>query len=1091
MADPYDLDLDLDLDVDVEFDLETPIGATARELGKYDESKRSWAVEAGPAVLAELVKSYGWKRNQNGSWDWSLENIGTQFKEHPIWTTLDYAAIVAAPAKFGLAAAGVARGARAVKAGSLVGRSALEKGLAGGRFAGKAATSRMGRTFQRLGMSGELAAATEMRLAGPAKFAQGYFANPLTTHMGDDYLKLIDRYGAAPFEAKGVLASGRREYALAKTMIQRETTDAIEAVGRMGLNKVDERRVMQLLERGVPFYDDLVQASLGRAAKGKPAELARMTDWYRRTLNWRKALHDDLYDLNFIDRATYRRGLKGYLPRVNEEYEAILSSMDDLGEAAGTVGVKASAIRGGGGTVAQGGKARLMPRAETKAITAGPALREERNLLQKQIQAIRDLEREAPDVYAAQRVKAMQMIGRVEEIDKELEGLYAGVKTAKSLTRILDPTMPLAKLGEAKMMVARAKFLKGIASSVIAKTPTQVSAAIREIAGNPLGAKVHGLNAAAAEAIGKLTAGYDKLGIGRELVDEEIAKRAGWLPISSLLKSAGTPQFIRNLPKELQNKWVDPTVARDIVGMTKFMADTSKVRRFYSAGLSLFRASKTAYNPATGIRNVVGAQIFHHMVVGGLPRAPREGYKAFSEGSEWYIKGRELGVIGSSFHHEVREALEQSFKSGDRVKKMFGDATALDWLGDSKFAKAMQWGGSKAERLYRSVDEVYKLDAFIRKSKQFMKAGMSQDDAMGRAMVEINKFMPSFVLHSPFADSIRSAIPFASFTTEALRIWKNALIEKPHMVFFWNHFVETLQEGSALMAGYSPEQLEEAHQALPHYLQGKKTLALPFNVDGRPQFIDMSYLIPLANMVEAEQPGSLFYDAVLDPTTNPFLGLTVAAATGKDPFSGRPIEPRFTERQLGVAVTDQRARLAVGLGEYMATVMVPPLMPPGYAGTNLLELARGQKHPQTGEPLESGAIKTILANVGAMRMYTPDVESQALNVRREEAQRGQSMTQAWKRYEFARANGDVETMLAEETRITALRRESGFTQREALDYFRKSAAGRGPFSDLSKRQLKDIITRARKLGKLDPKSQRLMGELMAEYRGSRKRRRGR
>lgn len=1090
MAD-FDLDLDLDFDVPVEFDLDTRISQVSRELGKYDETKRSWATEAGPAVLAELVKSYGWKRNQNGSWDWSLENIGTQFKEHPIWTTLDYASILYAPAKFGLAAAGTARGARAVKAGAVVGRSALEKGLAGGRFAGKTAQTRMGRAFQKLGVSGELAAATEMRLAGPAKFAQGYFANPLTTHMGDDYLKLIDRYGAAPFEAKGVLASGRREFALAKAITQRETTDAIEAVNRMGLNAVDQRRVVQLLERGVPFYDDLVQASLSRAAKGKPDQLARMTDWYKRTLKWRQGLHDDLYELGFIDRSTYRRGLKGYLPRVNEEYEQILSAMDDLGEAAGTVGVKASAIKGGGGTIAQGGKARLMPRAETKAITAGPALREERNLLQKEVDKIKALHPEADDAFWANVPGAMEKLGRIEEIGEELEALYGGVKIAKGLTRILDPTIPLAKLGEAKMLVARAKFLKGIASSVIARTPRQVSAAIRQIATNPVGAKIHGLDPAAAEAIGKLVAGYDKLGLGADLVDEEIAKRAGWLPIASLLKSAGTPTFIHNLPKALRDKWVDPTVARDIVGMTKFMADTSKVRRFYSAGLSLFRASKTAYNPATGIRNVLGAQLFHHMVVGGTPKLPTEGYAAFRGATEWYVKGRELGVVGSSFHHEVREALEASFKSGDRVKKMFGNATALDFLGDSKFAKAMQAAGSKAERLYRSVDEVYKLDAFIRKSKQFMKAGMSQDDAMGRAMVEINKFMPSFVLHSPFADSIRSAIPFASFTTEALRIWKNALIEKPHMVFFWNHFVETLQEGSALMAGYSPEQLEEAHQALPHYLQGKKTLALPFNVDGRPQFIDMSYLIPLANLVEAEQPGSLFYDAVLDPTTNPFLGLAVAAATGKDPFSGRPIEPRFTERQLGIAVTDQRARLAVGLGEYMATVMVPPLMPPGYAGTNLLELARGQKHPQTGEPLEDGALKTILANVGAMRMYTPDVESQALNVRREEAMRGQSMTQAWKRYEFARANGDVETMLAEEERIKALRRESGFTGKEALDYFRKSAADRGAFSDLSKRQLKDIITRARKLGTLDPKSKRLMGELMAEYRGSRKRRRGR
>lgn len=963
--------------------------------GKFDEQDESIKKREGGttanAIVNEMVKAYGWSRSAEGDWSWDLETIGKSFKEDPIWSTIDWLALVVPVAKWGTSVRAVQKGV-----------GAAGKALQAEEFAG--ATTK-GMSLIQKGFAAKFGAET-MRAArlykeGPSRFnfqtASGRnigFSNPITTRVGDEYAALVDKFGAEVYERKAIGLAAKRELTIEQGMRSREASDIIRGWDRSGLSRAQMARGVRFLEEGRGPSDELLRASFAGNEKGLKA--------YEATWNFRNSVHDAAYETGLISRKTYARNLERYSPKLYKEWQTVVEATDKL------AGVTPGRITVGAGVIT-GAAARFAAR--------GPE--------------------------------------------------------PKSLTRILDPKAAVAEIGNAGQIIAKQRFAQGIARSTVSSSADEVSdivlSALRD--GNVKLAMMHGVTKAQLRDLEPWIKSME--GVGREVAAEEIAAKLGWRRLDEMFGNAKVPGYIERLPDELKGRLIDPAAAGDVVGVLKYMDTPGLFSNFYNKTLSSFRASKTAYNPATHMRNTFGAAVFHHLAVGGVPKiVPLKGLRAYKGLNEDYRQGRRAGIIGSSFDAEIREALPEYAQKG------WGTATAVDWMGASAIAKWTQAGAGKAERFYRGIDEVYKLDAFVEIRNKALKRGLGSEDAIAHAVLEVNKFMPSFVQHSDVGNVVRQAIPFASFTTEAFRVWKNALVEKPHLAYAWNHITETMGQTFGAMAGFSPEQLEEAQKALPSYTQGKKMVMLPLNVDGQPRFVDMSYLIPMANIVEAEEIGhSFFSNLPIDPTANPLLSVGVAAGAGIDPFSGRKTDPTFTERQLGVAVTGQGARRVVGLAEHMARTMLPPLVPPGYAGVNLLELARGQRHPKTGEKLEDGVFRTIMANLAGIRTYAPDVESQVLNLKREARDVQVRMTQAWKRWEGARANGKVAVMEKEKARIIGLRAEGG--HEDAEKYFAKSIKRRQVFASLSTKQLKSALERAESLGALSPRDERMRGELLA------------
>jgi hypothetical protein len=1058
----------------VPFDPSSPYSfAAALARGLEDEEERmrdKRFYRTKDAIVNELVKSYGFEKHPDGKWGWSLGKIGQSFKEDPFWTTLDWALVVAPPASWGLAVRGVTKGTSAT--GKAIGVPA--KALKAGALAGAVPKTRAGRAIGHIpGIGPETARAAEMYKFGPSQLVwQGKggkirgLSNPLTTKIDADYLDLLksDKFGVEMYEGRAIAKVAQRELILAESTSQRIAGDTIRQWQKLGISGAGMEKAGRFLDTGIHPEDLRVVNALGQ--KGQEV--------YKNTWQFRNEMHEAGYEALLFGEATYRTNLRRYSPGIYKEYLDAQAAADKLMSLEHAAPTRKAAVPGGVG----GAHARYQPRVREarQAERAG-----ELSKLEQQHAKVTDKLR-AADGADPRAVDALE--NRLLGIEKRMDKLTASSAASDALTQVLDPRLALHELGQVGQLIARQKYAQGLAKSVIARTPDEIATLVDDIMtnGNVKAAAMHGIRPEKVKAVEELLTTWK--GVGREAEAEEIAHLLGWRKLEHLYDKDKLPKYFERLPDELKNKWLDPVATQDIVGTLQFLSsDPTMMKAFYNTTLTTFRAGKTAYNAATHVRNVFGAAVMNHLATGGVPRmVPKKGIKAYLNLDENYAAGRGYGFAGSSFDNEIREGIERGYKGRLSKDQLMGQATALDWMGDAfgdnLVTQVLRKGAGKAERFYRGIDEIYKLDAFIVNTERYQRAGHPLARARDLAAEDVNKYMANFMMHSEVADAIRGGIPFASFTTEALRVWKNAIIEKPHLAYFWNHMAEGMSQTFGAMSGFSPEQIDEGQKQLPHYMKGKKMVLLPFNVDGQPRFVDLSYLIPLANLVEVETSDRVFFgQEVIDPTTNPILNAAAALGTGRDPFSGREISPRFTERQLGIPITGQRTRKAVGLVEHMAQLMLPPLVPPGYAGVNLLEMARGLNNPATDEPLEDGVFRTIMQNVFGMRMYAPDVESQILNLKKEQRDSSKRVTQAWRRWQFARSNGDIGAMEAERERIIAIKRAAGHADPE--DYFVKGIKRHAPFANLSTKNLKEVLRRAEKLGDLSPKDERIRAELLA------------
>ena len=1024
----------------------------------------------GEAIMNELVKSYGFGRNPDGSWGWSTERIGKAFEESPVWTTLDYLTLAAPVLKWGRAIQAVKAG-RALSEGGFAARtvSKLSKGrleLAGGsnvvakaRAAGDFATDpELGRAALRsagyverglnrlLGVSDETQRAAAMYRRGASPWAlryarkQGTYSNiglnsPLTQELSDEYRMLLDKHGGEWWERRAVTQVADRERRMAEMATGRNVKEIQRAYTGSGATQEQLAGAERLLSKWVDPSDPRVAEALGNNRAALEA--------YRQDLGFRQWLHGAAFDTGLISRRAYNKGIRdGYAPRLAQEWERI--------------------------------KARIglvEPGSFQSALDAAPELAEE---------AVRRAggKAKAPILGPQARLAARQLT------EEEFEARF---------TRILDPRASLADLMGAAQLVHRQTYAQSIAGSIVAKSSKELSSLAQEIAADATGrlARIHGITPKRLEAVRGIIADAPSVGRELQLADQDIAKLLGWKRLGDMAADAsgGAQKFMRGLPKPLRDKWIDPNAVGDIAGQLSFLDEDGLFNTFHKHVLQTFQAGKTAYNPATHVRNFLSGPIFSSLARGGpIKLAPGKGYRAWKEGlkNADYKAWVDAVGAGAGFDPKDRDALAALGASLDGVS-----ASALDWMGSSQVAQWIQGQATKAETLYRSIDEWWSLDTFIELTAKYKGQGMDLAQARMLATRDVRKFMPNYGILSDIGETLRSglggnkalAVPFVSFTAESARIWSNVLTEKPHMAFFWNHVMESMGNVFGSIAGFSPEQIEEAKKALPEYTEGKKMTLLPFNVDGQPMFIDTSYLIPLGNLGEAQQSDQSFFGTALDMTANPILGAGVALAANQDPFTGRELAPRFTERQFGVPVANPTMRRMVGLAEHMAAMMLPPLAPPGYAGVNLMEYVRGQVNPATGEPLEDGVVRTIAGNLFGFRGYQADVESQVLNVRAEQRRSNESISQAWQRWDFARYNGDPEAMEVETQRILELKMGQGFTQSEARDYVAQQAESREPFNNISRRQMREIMRRSGRLGRLSPEQEGLRQRLQQRLAG--------
>ena len=680
---------------------------------------------------------------------------------------------------------------------------------------------------------------------------------------------------------------------------------------------------------------------------------------------------------------------------------------------------------------------------------------------------------------------------------------YSMEEFEKMGIRDFDPAHAMLRMSQAAQVVAREQYMVNLTASAAVKDTATLTEVLLDKTGPLSNGNMRAIWGVSEEARASVMSRMDEVvktrAAGKKVPDEEMAsifREVGWVRLNDVAPGL-------KLPPKYKDLFVDGAIAHDVVGAVQMMRGP-QFPEWYQSAMNIFKLGKTAWNPATHVRNGFGAYVFHSLAT-NLAYSTKAASTFYQRGREVLAAGpghalfdkmARAGVTSMTFDPAEREALHSLMGSG--VKH------PLAWFGDSKLAKYAQKGADKMERFYRYTDEVSRADAWIWNYEKFAKqnaekwAGKELDErSIAFATNRAAKYIPSFNMHSPMSNMVRQAIPFSTFSHEAVRVWKNTMIEKPHMAMFWSHFADSMSEVTGAMSGYTEEQVDAAKKNLPYYQQGKKMLLMPFKIFGVPQFLDMSYLIPLANIVEIERDEGQFMSkalgfAGLNPTANPFVSIITAAVTGQDPFKGQPLEPKITERQLGINVDSPQARELVGLAEHALTTFVPPLVPPGYAGMNMVELIRQQRNPKTGALEEPDWKQTLAANLAGIRLHRADANAAMKNVGNDERRMMDRTSLWWERWSWAMANNDASLADDAEENLHHLAVQMGKTPDEADKYVADGVETRQPglYKNYTKKRVGEALDLIKQTPQgTDPENTAHINAMTARTRNSRRRQR--
>src|SRR5574338_1203725 len=136
---------------------------------------------------------------------------------------------------------------------------------------------------------------------------------------------------------------------------------------------------------------------------------------------------------------------------------------------------------------------------------------------------------------------------------------------------------------------------------------------------------------------------------------------------------------------------------------------------------------------------------------------------------------------------------------------------------------------------------------------------------------------------------------------------------------------------------------------------------------------------------------------------HPVVSTAVAAHLQVDPGTGEKTEPRFVDKftqATGLPTPEPGpVRRTLGLAEHVAQTLLPPFVPPGYAGVNLFELSTNEVDPKTGQRLEPDVAKTVAANLLGLRAITPDEAGARSREYAKREREGEQKKNAWARFE--------------------------------------------------------------------------------------------
>ncbi|MCP4355665.1 MAG: hypothetical protein GY793_08580 [Proteobacteria bacterium] len=404
----------------------------------------------------------------------------------------------------------------------------------------------------------------------------------------------------------------------------------------------------------------------------------------------------------------------------------------------------------------------------------------------------------------------------------------------------------------------------------------------------------------------------------------DIKRADDWVMVPDrLIKDTGVKEY-----GALSGKWVNPDIMRILETSKNAINDTEMngIVRSYLKALSLWKVSKTAYNPSTHFNNIMSNSILS-MMTGELD--PADLYKyGFKNLKNAQLKDDAIRA-GLSIDREVGMI---------DAKELFAGVEKSDTTWGKMIDKFMN---NKLTEVYNAEDSIFKLALYAKR--------VAQGDAPEEAVKRTHKY---FFDYTDIPRGIKwtknTVSPFIIYNYKIAQLLSNVAVEAPQKLLLPYLALSGLNKysyGTLYGDGYETRENYE-REIMPDYMKGrtmfgnKTNVRLPYNRkgDNAAMFLNIGNALPGGKLLDftANNPKDMlgFAPQILGGSilgSNPFLNMLVSTTTGQDQFFGKEILP-YPEIQLDdIIKSGQDGNLSLkekrnlkAMGEFFAQQLLPP-----------------------------------------------------------------------------------------------------------------------------------------------------------------------
>lgn len=315
--------------------------------------------------------------------------------------------------------------------------------------------------------------------------------------------------------------------------------------------------------------------------------------------------------------------------------------------------------------------------------------------------------------------------------------------------------------------------------------------------------------------------------------------------------------------------------------------------------------------------------------------------------------------------------------------------------------RPISWYRERMQRAYEFEDQFFKLMLYIDRRK----AGMEPQQAIN----DTERYVFNYADVPEGVELIkRTYSPFFAYTYKAIPMVMHTAMTRPDRMLAP---VALLGGANWLAYAILGADEEKERKGMPEYLQGRtmigtqKAVRMPFNVEGRPSFMDMSRRVPLGDLFDMNnQTNGLPVPAPFMPS-HPVLSIMQAVLYNQDTFTGKDL----------VKKSDTAWEAAQARGGYLYRQFAPnaPFIPGSYNFNKLAdataytfdtEIGPYTGRTKAGDPIPMSTTLPDVLTGTKIRSFDPErgVEYQGAGIGKEEkevranirsANRNQSLTE--------------------------------------------------------------------------------------------------